>query len=89
MIVGGFSEEFPTLRSARDNIHTFIKGPPKEYPTCPEMKFDEKMSVPLQQPHTDPVVVALKNDQMKVRRVLVDTKSTTDLITMDCLHQMK
>ena len=46
MIVGSFSEEFPTLRSARDNIHMLIKGPPKEYPTCLEMKFDEKFSIP-------------------------------------------
>ena len=66
-----------------------IKSPPKEHPTCPEMKFDEKLSIPLLQPHTDPVVVSLKIDQMKVRRVLVDTGSTTDLITMDCLRQMK
>ena len=35
MIVGGFSEEYPTLRSVRDNVHTLIKGPQKEHPTCP------------------------------------------------------
>ena len=86
MIVGGFSEEFPILWFARDSIQTLIKGPPKEHPTCPEMKFDEKLSISLQQPHTDPVVVTLKIGQMKARRVLVDTGSTTDLITMDCLR---
>ena len=46
MIVGGFSEESPTIRSIRDSIHTLVKGQPKEHPTCPEMKFDEKLSVP-------------------------------------------
>ena len=84
-----FSEEFPILESARDNIHTLIKGPPKEHPTCSKMKFDEKLSIPLQQPHTDQVVVTLKIGQMKVRRVPVDTGSTTNLITMDCLCHMK
>ena len=83
MIVGRFFEEFPTLRSAKDNIHTLIKGLPREHPTCPEMKFDEKLSVPLHQPHTNPVLVTLKIGQMKVRRVLVDTGSTTDLVTKD------
>lgn len=89
MIVGDYSEEFPTLRSARDNIHTLIKGHPNEHPSCLEMKFDEKLSVSLLQPHTDSVVVTLMIGQMKVRSVLVDTGSTTDLITMDCLRQMK
>lgn len=89
MIVGGYSEEFPTIRSARDSIHTLVKGPPKEQPSCPEMKFNEELSVPLQQPHSDPVVVTLKIGQMKVCRFLVDTGSTIDLITMECLRQMK
>ena len=35
------------------------------------------------------MVVNLKIGQMKVRRILVDTGSTTDLITMDCLRQIK
>lgn len=64
MILGGFSEEFPTLRSTRDNIHTLIKGPPKENPTCLTMKFEEKLSMPLQQSRTDPVVVSIKIEQM-------------------------
>ena len=53
------------------------------------MRFDATTSQPLQQPHTDPLVVILKIGQMKVRRVLVDTGSTTDLITMEFLRQMK
>ena len=89
IIVGGFSEEFPTLRSVRDTIHTLIKGSPKEHPTCPEMKFDDKLSVTLQQSHTKPVVVTLKIGQMKVRCGLVDAGSTIDLINMDYNRQMK
>ena len=53
------------------------------------MKFDATIAQPLQQPHTDHFVVTIKIGQMKVKRVLIDTRSTTDLITMDCLKQMK
>ena len=53
------------------------------------MRFDATTSQPLQQPHTDPLVVTLKIGQMKVKRVLVDTGSTTDLITTECLRKMK
>ena len=53
------------------------------------MRFDATTSQPLQQPHTDPLVVTLKIGQMKVKRVLVDTGSTTDFITIECLRKMK
>ena len=89
MIFGGYSEEYPTIRAAKDSVHTLLKGPPKTTPNGPIMRFDATTSQPLQQPHTDPLVVTLKIGQMKVRRVLVDTGSTTHLITMECLRQMK
>ena len=54
----------------------------------PVMKFDATISQSLQHPHTDQLVVTIKIGQMKVRQVLVDTGSTTNLITMDCLKQM-
>ncbi|XP_057545947.1 uncharacterized protein LOC130824940 [Amaranthus tricolor] len=89
MIFGGYTEEYPTIRAAKNSVHTLLKGPPKASSKGPVMKFDATTSQPLQQPHTDPLVVTLKIGQMKVRRVLVDTGSTADLITMECLRQMK
>ena len=53
------------------------------------MKFDATISQPLQQPHPDPLVVTIKIGQMKVKRVLISTKSTTNVITMDSLKQIK
>ena len=53
------------------------------------MRFDATTSQPLQQPHTNSLVVTLKIGQIKVKRVLLDTGSTTDLITMECLRKMK
>ncbi|XP_057549010.1 uncharacterized protein LOC130827344 [Amaranthus tricolor] len=89
MICGGYTEEYPTIRAARDSIHTLLKGPPKASSSGPIMRFDATTSQTLQQPHTDPLVVTLKIGQMKVKRVLVDTGSTADLITMECLRKMK
>ncbi|XP_057545841.1 uncharacterized protein LOC130824839 [Amaranthus tricolor] len=59
MIFGGYTEEYPTIRAAKNSVHTLLKGPPKASSKGP------------------------------VRRVLVDTGSTADLITMECLKQMK
>ena len=89
IIFGDYTEEYPTIRAAKDSIHTLLKGPQKITSSGPIMKFDATTSQPLQQPHTDPLVVTLKIGQMKVKRVLVDTGSTTDLITMECLRKMK
>ena len=89
MIFGGYTEEYPTIRTAKDNVYTLLKGPPKIASSGPIMKFDATTSQPLQQPHTDPLVVTLKIGLMMVRRILEDTGSATDLITMECLRQMK
>ena len=89
MIVGGFSEYYPTLRATKDSVHTLLKKPPKAVTGGSVMKFDATISQPLQQPHTDPLVVTITIGQMKVKRVLIDTGSTTDLITRDCLKQRK
>ena len=89
MIFGGYSEEYPTTRAARNSVHTLFKAPSKTTSGGPVMKFNANTSQPLQQPHTDPLVVTILIGQMKVRQVLVDTRSTVDLITMECLKQMK
>ncbi|XP_057550569.1 uncharacterized protein LOC130828622 [Amaranthus tricolor] len=89
MIFRGYTEEYPTIRAARYSVHILLRGPPKASSSGPTMRFDATTSQTLQQPHTDPLVVTLKIGQMKVKRVLVDTESTADLITMECLRKMK
>ncbi|XP_057532955.1 uncharacterized protein LOC130810847 [Amaranthus tricolor] len=89
VIFGGYSEEYPTICADRDSVHPLLKDPPKTTSNGPIMRFDATTSQPLQQSHTDPLVVTIKIWQMKVRRVLVDTGSTADLIMMECLRQMK
>ena len=53
------------------------------------IKFDATIAQPSHPPHLDPLVVTIKIGQMKVMRVLVDSGSITDLITMNSLNQMK
>ncbi|XP_057535220.1 uncharacterized protein LOC130813400 [Amaranthus tricolor] len=89
MIIGGFSEDYPTLRAARGSVHTLLKGPPKAIMGGLVVKFNATISKPLQQPHIDSLIVTIKIGQMKVKRVLIDTGSTTDLITMDFLSLKK
>ncbi|XP_057518425.1 uncharacterized protein LOC130799340 [Amaranthus tricolor] len=67
MIFSGYTEEYPTIRAAKDSVHALFKGPPKTTSSGPIMRFDATTSQPLQQPHTDPLVVSIKIGQMIVR----------------------
>ena len=90
MISGGYSEYYPSNRSIKDSVHTlkFMTAKDKRAVDGPKMIFGE-VSQPIQHPHSDPIVLTIKVGFMNVRRVLADTGSTTDLITMDCLKQLK
>jgi len=55
----------------------------------PTMTFGPKDMHPLQAPHNDPLVVQLKIDTAMVRRVLVDTGSSVDIITMECFKKLQ
>ncbi|XP_057519443.1 uncharacterized protein LOC130800109 [Amaranthus tricolor] len=56
IIFGGYTEEYPTIRAAKNSVHTLLKGPPMAASKGPVMKFDATTSQPLQQPHTDPLI---------------------------------
>ena len=87
-VISGRYFEF---HSINDSVHTLMKT--IKTTTKPlialEMIFNEMMESPIQYPHADPVVLTLKVGQMNVRRVLVDASTTADLVTMDCLQQLK
>ena len=57
MIVGGFSKDYLTFKSAKDSVHTLLKGPPKSTTRGPVMNVDATISKPLHQPHPDPLVI--------------------------------
>lgn len=86
MISGGYFEFYPSTRSVKDSVHALntMTAESRKAVDGPRMVFGEG-SPAIQHPHSDPVVLTLKVGLMNVRRVLVDTGSTADLITMDCL----
>ena len=45
LIIGGFSEDYPTLRAAKDKFHTLLKGPSKSTTGNPVMKFDATIKI--------------------------------------------
>ena len=90
MISRGYSEYYPNNHSIKDSIHTLKSMTVEEKRAVdgPKMTFGE-VSQPIQYPYSDPIVLTIKVGLMNIRRVLVDTDSTVDLITMDCLKQLK
>ena len=55
MIFGKYSEEYLTIRAAKNSGHTLLKGPPKTTSGGSVMKFDANTSQSLQKPHADPL----------------------------------
>ena len=90
MISGGYLEYYPSTRSIKDSVHILNTTTVEDKRTIdgPKMIFGE-VSQPIQHPHFDPIVLTIKVGLMNVTRVLVDTGSMADLITMDCLKQLK
>ena len=52
------------------------------------MTFGPDDMRPLQVPHNDPLVVQLKIATALVRRVLIDTGSLVDIITLECFRKL-
>ena len=55
----------------------------------PTMTFGPKDMCPLQASHNDPLVVQLKIATTMVQRVLVDTGSSVDIITLECFKKLQ
>ena len=90
MMFEGYSEYYPSNRSIKDSVHILNTMTAEDKRTIDgsKMIFGE-VSQPIEHPHSDPIVHTIKVGIMNMRRVLVDTSSTTGLITMDYLKQLK
>ena len=55
---------------------------------APTMVFGGEDAPRLATPHNDPLVVEMKIANALVRRILVDTGSSVDIITKDCLQKL-
>ncbi|KAJ8420545.1 hypothetical protein Cgig2_002640 [Carnegiea gigantea] len=58
------------------------------YVTVSTMVFDGKETLRFASPHNDPLVVEMKIASAIIRRILIDTGSSMDIITWDCLNKL-
>jgi len=55
----------------------------------PTMTFGSEDMRPLRTPHNDALVIQLKIANAMGRRILVDTESSVDIITLECLKKLQ
>ena len=55
----------------------------------PEVMISDKDRGNVRTPHDDPLVVEMKVANMKVKRILIDTGSSSDIISYGCLRKLK
>ncbi|KAJ8449180.1 hypothetical protein Cgig2_027182 [Carnegiea gigantea] len=90
IIVGGYAKGMTRsalkaqLKSTQQLLTT-EQGPRRMVPT---MEFGGKEARRFASPHNDPLVVEMKIASAIVRRILIDTGSSVDIITWDCLKKL-
>jgi len=57
--------------------------------TIPIETFSKSKGCPIMAPFDDPVVIELKVARALVRRILIDIRNSTDIITWECLQKLK
>ncbi|KAJ8421741.1 hypothetical protein Cgig2_020902 [Carnegiea gigantea] len=89
-IAGGYAEGMTRstwkahLRGAQQ-VLTTEQGP---HITVPTMVFGGKEALRFASPHNDPLVVEMKIASAIIRRILINTGSSVDIITWDCLKKL-
>ena len=64
---------------------TIEQGPPV---TVPTMVFGGREAPRFASPHNDPLVVKMKIASTIIRRILINTRSSMDIITWDYLKKL-
>ncbi|XP_010678170.1 uncharacterized protein LOC104893735 [Beta vulgaris subsp. vulgaris] len=89
VIVGGFSSGGLTSRSRKKHLYALKHGSDAtSSAVCPTTTFKDSHRL-IQTPHDDPLVVEMKIANLRVGQVLIDSGSSVDIITMDCLRKLK
>ncbi|KMS96684.1 hypothetical protein BVRB_8g200710 [Beta vulgaris subsp. vulgaris] len=92
VISGGFAAAGPTNREHKNYLRELgqimltNQGQSDPFPKVVVSELDcEKIRTP----HDDPLVVEMKNANLRVKRILIDTRSSTDIISANCLSRLK
>ncbi|XP_021725078.1 uncharacterized protein LOC110692387 [Chenopodium quinoa] len=92
-IAGGYAGGGPTVRGNKDNIKKLdvnsVNQGESFGTSFPEVIISEKDSGVVRRPHDDPIVIECKVANQKVGRILIDTGSSSDLISHKCLTKLK
>ncbi|XP_021716879.1 uncharacterized protein LOC110684753 [Chenopodium quinoa] len=92
-IAGGFAGGGPTIRANKDNIkrldiNSVEKGRTSKS-SFPEVVITKKDLGGVRGPHDDPIVIECKVANQRVDQILIDTGSSSDLISHRCLTKLK
>ncbi|XP_010695404.2 uncharacterized protein LOC104908051 [Beta vulgaris subsp. vulgaris] len=91
VIAGGFASGGLTGRARKSHLQNLkhqVLEVKQSRSDCPIMTFGES-SRSVSVPHDDTLVIELKVANSRVKRVLVDSGSSADIITLDCLKKLK
>ncbi|XP_021866425.2 uncharacterized protein [Spinacia oleracea] len=91
VISGGPAAGGPTMRGHKDYAHrlgqVMLSGKSPVDP-FPRIEICESDGGRVATPHDDPLVVEIKISNMRVKRILIDTGSSSDIMSMKCLSRL-
>ncbi|XP_021835597.2 uncharacterized protein [Spinacia oleracea] len=91
IISGGSASGGPTTRGQKDYARrlgqVMLSGKSPMDP-FPRIEICESNGGRIATPHDDPLVIEIKIFNMRVKRILVDTGSSSDIMSMECLSRL-
>ncbi|XP_056688015.1 uncharacterized protein [Spinacia oleracea] len=91
VISGGPAAGGPTMRGQKDYARrlgqVMLSGKSPMDP-FPRIEICESDGGRVATPHDDPLVVEIKISNMRVKRILIDTGSSSDIMSMECLSRL-
>ncbi|XP_010678033.2 uncharacterized protein LOC104893605 [Beta vulgaris subsp. vulgaris] len=92
VISGGFAAGGPTNHGHKNYLRELSQvmlTNQAEFDPFPKIVVSEQDQWKIRTPHDDPLEVEMKIANLRVRRILIDTGSSTDIISADCLSRLK
>ncbi|XP_021717068.1 uncharacterized protein LOC110684934 [Chenopodium quinoa] len=94
VIAGGFASGGLSNRARKSHLRSLEEpiydiGTPSSTPKDPLMVFGDDKGKKIQRPHDDPLVIHMKVANAKVKKILVDSGSSADIITWKYIEQMR